>query len=137
MGGFTQDVLVFTNTTFIPCAITKAVADITLKTNGEHIIWARSAWAGSQRYPLHWGGDAANTNTAMAAELRGGLSFGLSGFAFWSHDIGGFVLRTPENLYARWAAFGLLSSHSRSHGAPPKRNARGVQPRILQLTVSG
>ena len=103
-----------------PLRYNKAVADITKQVNGENIIWARSAWAGSQRYPLHWGGDAANTNTAMAAELRGGLSFGLSGFAFWSHDIGGFVQKTPENLYARWAAFGLLSSHSRSHGAPPK-----------------
>ncbi|MVN23073.1 glycoside hydrolase family 31 protein [Mucilaginibacter arboris] len=103
-----------------PLRYNKAVADITRQVNGENIIWARSAWAGSQRYPLHWGGDAANTNTAMAAELRGGLSFGLSGFAFWSHDMGGFVLKSPENLYARWAAFGLLSSHSRSHGAPPK-----------------
>ncbi|MBK5271151.1 MAG: alpha-xylosidase, partial [Bacteroidia bacterium] len=74
-----------------PLRYNKAVADITKKINGENIIWARSAWAGSQRYPLHWGGDAANTNTAMAATLRGGLSFGLSGFAFWSHDIGGFV----------------------------------------------
>lgn len=103
-----------------PLRYNKAVAEITKQITGDNIIWARSAWAGSQRYPLHWGGDAANTNSAMAAELRGGLSFGLSGFAFWSHDIGGFVLRTPENLYARWAAFGLLSSHSRSHGAPPK-----------------
>lgn len=103
-----------------PLRYNKAVADITKEVNGENIIWARSAWAGSQRYPLHWGGDAANTNTAMAAELRGGLSFGLSGFSFWSHDMGGFVQKSPEDLYARWAAFGLLTSHSRSHGAPPK-----------------
>ena len=103
-----------------PLRYNKAVADITKQVNGENIIWARSTWAGSQRYPLHWGGDAANTNTAMAAELRGGLSFGLSGFSFWSHDIGGFVLKSPEDLYARWAAFGFLSSHTRSHGAPPK-----------------
>ncbi|MFD2162866.1 TIM-barrel domain-containing protein [Paradesertivirga mongoliensis] len=103
-----------------PLRYNKAVADITKQVNGENIIWARSTWAGSQRYPLHWGGDAANTNTAMAAELRAGLSFGLSGFAFWSHDIGGFVQSTPEDLYGRWAAFGFLSSHTRSHGAPPK-----------------
>jgi len=103
-----------------PLRYNKAVADITKQVNGENIIWARSTWAGSQRYPLHWGGDAANTNTAMAAELRAGLSFGLSGFSFWSHDIGGFVLKSPEDLYARWAAFGFLSSHTRSHGAPPK-----------------
>ncbi|QKJ29898.1 alpha-xylosidase [Mucilaginibacter mali] len=103
-----------------PLRYNKTVADITKKVTGDNIIWARSAWAGSQRYPLHWGGDAANTNTAMAAELRGGLSFGLSGFSFWSHDIGGFVRKSPENLYARWAAFGMLTSHSRAHGAPPK-----------------
>lgn len=103
-----------------PLRYNKAVADITKEVSGENIIWARSAWAGSQRYPLHWGGDAANTNTAMAAELRGGLSFGLSGFSFWSHDIGGFVMKTPEDLYRRWTAFGMLSSHTRAHGAPPK-----------------
>ncbi|WP_207765247.1 glycoside hydrolase family 31 protein [Solitalea longa] len=103
-----------------PLRYNKAVADITKQVNGENIIWARSAWAGSQRYPLHWGGDAENTNTGMAAELRGGLSFGLSGFAFWSHDIGGFVQKTPEDLYRRWAAFGFLTSHTRSHGMPPK-----------------
>ncbi len=102
-----------------PLRYNKAVADITKKVTGETIIWARSAWAGSQRYPLHWGGDAANTNTAMAAELRGGLSFGLSGFSFWSHDIGGFVNKKPEDLYRRWLPFGMLSSHTRSHGAPP------------------
>jgi len=103
-----------------PLRYNKAVADITKEVKGEQIMWARSAWAGSQRYPLHWGGDPANTNTAMAATLRGGLSFGLSGFSFWSHDIGGFVLKTPENIYRRWAAFGMLTSHTRSHGAPPK-----------------
>lgn len=102
-----------------PLRYNKAVADITKKITGETIIWARSAWAGSQRYPLHWGGDAANTNSAMAAELRGGLSFGLSGFSFWSHDIGGFVNKKPEDLYRRWLPFGMLSSHTRSHGAPP------------------
>ena len=56
----------------------------------------------------------------MQAELRGGLSLGLSGFTFWSHDIGGFTKRTPENLYRRWLPFGVLSSHTRCHGQPPK-----------------
>lgn len=103
-----------------PLRYNKAVADVTRKVSGENIIWARSAWAGSQRYPLHWGGDSENTDTGMEAELRGGLSFGLSGFSFWSHDIGGFVLKTPEELYRRWLPFGILTSHSRCHGAPPK-----------------
>jgi alpha-D-xyloside xylohydrolase len=103
-----------------PLRYNKAIADITKKETGENIIWARSAWAGSQRYPIHWGGDAENTSTGMLATLRGGLSFGLSGFAFWSHDIGGFVLKSPEDLYRRWTPFGFLTSHTRAHGAPPK-----------------
>jgi alpha-D-xyloside xylohydrolase len=103
-----------------PLRYNKAVADITKQITGDSIIWARSAWAGSQRYPLHWGGDAENTNSAMAAELRGGLSFGLSGFTYWSHDVGGFVERSPRSLYRRWMAFGVLTSHTRAHGAPPR-----------------
>ncbi len=103
-----------------PLRYNKAVADITRQISGDNIIWARSAWAGSQRYPLHWGGDAANTNSAMAATLRGGLSLGLCGFSFWSHDLGGFVRKPTEDLYLRWTAFGMLCSHTRAHGAPPK-----------------
>ena len=103
-----------------PLRYNKAVADITYRIGGEHIIWARSAWAGSQRYPIHWGGDAAAMDIGMAATLRGGLSLGLSGFSFWSHDIGGFAAPTPEELYRRWLPFGMLTSHSRCHGIPPK-----------------
>jgi alpha-D-xyloside xylohydrolase len=103
-----------------PLRYNKAVADITKQVTGESIIWSRSAWAGSQRYPLHWSGDAENTNSAMAAELRAGLSFGLSGFTYWSHDVGGFVDRSPRDLYRRWMAFGVLTSHVRAHGAPPR-----------------
>ncbi|MEH6406990.1 MAG: TIM-barrel domain-containing protein, partial [Leeuwenhoekiella sp.] len=102
-----------------PLRYNKAVAEITKKVTGNTIIWARSTWAGSQRYPLHWGGDAATTNTAMASTLRGGLSLGLSGFTFWSHDVGGFVTKSPEDLYRRWTPFGMLTSHVRSHGEPP------------------
>lgn len=102
-----------------PLRYNKAVAEITQKEKGYTLIWARSTWAGSQRYPLHWGGDAATSNTAMAATLRGGLSLGLSGFSFWSHDVGGFVTKSPEALYRRWTPFGMLSSHVRSHGEPP------------------
>ena len=103
-----------------PLRYNKAVADVTKEVTGENVIWARSAWAGSQRYPLHWGGDAENTDSAMAAELRGGLSFGLSGFTYWSHDVGGFVQRAPRDLYRRWMAWGVLTSHTRAHGAPPR-----------------
>jgi alpha-D-xyloside xylohydrolase len=103
-----------------PLRYNKAVAEITQKEKGYTLIWARSTWAGSQRYPLHWGGDAETNNGAIAATLRGGLSLGLSGFSFWSHDLGGFVTKSPENLYRRWTPFGMLTSHVRSHGEPPR-----------------
>lgn len=102
-----------------PVRYDMAVSEITKKLHNENIMWARAAWAGSQRYPLHWGGDAATTNTGLLGTLRAGLSFGLSGFSFWSHDMGGFVKATPEDLYCRWIPFGFLTSHTRAHGALP------------------
>lgn len=104
-----------------PVRYDMAVSEITKKLHNENIMWARAAWAGSQRYPLHWGGDAATTNTGLLGTLRAGLSFGLSGFSFWSHDMGGFVKATPEDLYCRWIPFGFLTSHTRAHGAPPTK----------------
>jgi alpha-D-xyloside xylohydrolase len=83
---------------------------------GEAVVFARSATTGSQRFPIHWGGDCWARYESMAESLRGGLSLGLSGFGFWSHDIGGFENTATADLYKRWVAFGLLSSHSRLHG---------------------
>lgn len=102
-----------------PLRYNKAVAEATERVTGDGVIFARSAWAGSQRYPLHWGGDAEVSDNAIAGTLRGGLSLGLCGFSFWSHFIGGFAYPTPPDLYLRWLAFGVLSSHARCHGAPP------------------
>ncbi|MEU5657147.1 alpha-xylosidase [Streptomyces sp. NPDC047737] len=83
---------------------------------GEAVLFARSATAGGQQYPVHWGGDCFASFTAMAESLRGGLSLSLSGFGFWSHDIGGFEGTPDPAVFKRWLAFGLLSSHSRLHG---------------------
>jgi len=88
---------------------------------GEAVVFARSATAGGQQFPVHWGGDCYATYESMAESLRGGLSLGLSGFGFWSHDIGGFEETAPAHLYKRWLAFGLLSSHSRLHGSKSYR----------------
>ena len=79
-------------------------------------LFARSATAGCQQFPVHWAGDPDANYSDMALSLRGGLSLCLSGFSFWSHDIGGFGGTPTPDLYKRWAAFGLLSTHSRLHG---------------------
>jgi alpha-D-xyloside xylohydrolase len=88
---------------------------------GQAVVFARSATAGCQQFPVHWGGDSTATFESMAETLRGGLSLGLSGFGFWSHDIGGFEQTATPDVYKRWCAFGLLSSHSRLHGSQSYR----------------
>ena len=110
----------FVEHNYYPLRYNKAAADVTKSVTGENIIWARSAWAGSQRFPLHWGGDAENSFGGMSSSLRGGLSLGLCGFSFWSHDIGGFVQGPSLELYRRWTPFGALTSHTRCHGMLPR-----------------
>ena len=83
---------------------------------GNACLFARSATVGGQKFPAHWGGDCLSTYSSMAESLRAGLSLGLAGFGFWSHDIGGFEAGCHPDIYKRWTQFGLLSSHSRYHG---------------------
>ena len=87
------------------------------KGEEEAVLFARSATVGGQQFPVHWGGDSTSQYISMAETLRGGLSLADSGFAYWSHDIGGFEDDGSADLYKRWVAFGLLSSHSRLHGS--------------------
>jgi len=88
---------------------------------GDAVLFARSATVGGQRMPVHWGGDSTSTYESMAETLRGGLSLAMSGFGFWSHDIGGFEGTPDAGVFKRWTAFGLLSSHSRFHGSSSYR----------------
>jgi len=102
----------------------RAAFEVTRAIYPDGIIWARSGWAGSQRYPVHWGGDAAATWDGLAATIRGGLQIGVSGFAFWSHDVPGFHSlpsfmndRPADDLYVRWTQVGVFTSHLRFHGS--------------------
>jgi len=102
----------------------RAAFEATREVYPDGIIWARSGWAGSQRYPVHWGGDAACTWDGLAATIRGGLQIGLSGFAFWSHDVPGFHSlpsfmndRPSDDLFVRWTQVGVFTSHLRFHGS--------------------
>jgi alpha-D-xyloside xylohydrolase len=88
---------------------------------GEAVLFARSATAGGQKFPVHWGGDCWSDYESMAESLRGGLSLTMSGFGYWSHDIGGFESTSTPDVYKRWCAFGLLSTHSRLHGSSSYR----------------
>ena len=97
----------------------EVVYDVLKEKKGEDqaVLFARSATVGGQKFPVHWGGDCTSDYPSMAESLRAGLSFGMSGFGYWSHDIGGFETGCTPDLYKRWTQFGLLSSHSRYHGS--------------------
>jgi alpha-D-xyloside xylohydrolase len=99
-----------------PLLYNRAVAEVTRAERGEDIIWARSTWAGSQRYPLHWGGDSTANWDNLGPQIAGGLSLGLCGFSFWSQDIGGFLGEPEPELLIRWMQAGLFLSHARIHG---------------------
>ena len=101
----------------------KTVYDVLVSCKGkeEAILFARSATVGGQKFPVHWGGDCWSDYESMEESLRGGLSLTMSGFGYWSHDIGGFESTSTPDVYKRWAAFGLLSTHSRLHGSTSYR----------------
>lgn len=101
----------------------EAVFDLLKRKKGEKeaVLFARSATAGGQKFPVHWGGDCWSDYESMEESMRGGLSLTMSGFGYWSHDIGGFESTSTPDVYKRWCAFGLLSSHSRLHGSTSYR----------------
>ena len=103
-----------------PLLYNRAVFEVTQEEKGYGAVWGRSAFAGSQQYPLVWSGDPAADFQSLASTIRGGLSAGLSGLPFWSNDIGGYRGTPSAELYIRWAQFGLFCSHSRMHGDSPR-----------------
>jgi len=122
-----------------PLLYQRAVFETTKEVHGYGLIWGRSGYAGSQRYPVHWGGDPGCTFADMAASLRGALSWILSGAAFASFDIGGFfgipTLTDPPSpeLYVRWAQMGLLFSHARAHGHTAPREPWAYSESALRI----
>jgi len=101
---------------------------------GGAVVFARSATVGGHRFPVHWGGDSTSTFVSMAESLRGGLSLVFGGFAYWSHDIGGFEGSPDPAVFKRWLAFGLLSSHSRLHGSDSYRVPWAFDEEAVEVT---
>lgn len=97
------------------------VYDITCEVNRHGMVWGRSGSAGMQKYPVCWSGDPRSCYEGMAGTLKGGLSIGISGVPFWSHDIGGFYGNVSEEVFVRWVQFGVFSSHSRLHGTTTRQ----------------
>ncbi|WP_334152887.1 alpha-xylosidase [Microbacterium sp.] len=113
-------------------AVFEVLTDV--RGEGDAVLFARSATAGGQSMPVHWGGDSTSTFASMAETLRGGLSLALTGFAFWSHDIGGFEGTPDAAVFKRWTAFGLLGSHSRFHGSSSYRVPWAFDEEAVEVT---
>jgi alpha-D-xyloside xylohydrolase len=103
-----------------PLLYNRAVFEAIREEKGSASVWARSAFAGSQQYPVVWSGDPAADFESLACTIRGGLSAGLSGLPFWSSDTGGYRGMPSPELYVRWAQFGFFCSHIRMHGDSPR-----------------
>ena len=103
-----------------PFLYNRVVHETTRQVTGDSLVWARAAYAGSQRFGVHWGGDSVSRWADLANGLSGGLSLSLCGFPFWSQDIGGFAGTPSPRLYVRWAQVGLLMTHARAHGTTPR-----------------
>ena len=117
-----------------PLLYDRAVFEATAEATGEGIIWARSAYAGSQRYPVHWSGDNSSTFHDLYCSLRGGLSLGVCGFTFWAQDCGGFTGTPSDKLYIRFTQACILNSHIRYHGGPPRyREPWNYEPETQNL----
>jgi alpha-D-xyloside xylohydrolase len=125
-----------------PLLYNRAVYEVTQQERGYGLVWSRSGTAGNQRYPVCWSGDPAADFDSLAFTVRGGLSAGMSGIPFWSNDIGAYRGTPSEELYIRWAQFGLFCSHSRMHGDSPREpwafgeRALGIVRKMIALRYS-
>lgn len=99
-----------------PLLYNDVVAAATEQVTGDRVVWGRSSYLGGHRHVAQWGGDTPATWDGMAASLRGGLSYSLSGYSFWAHDVGGYDGRPSPRLFRRWAQWGVVSPLTRLHG---------------------
>lgn len=104
-----------------------------LEAEGEENILSlvRCAWAGSQRYgALVWTGDVASDFAILKNQVTAGMNMGLSGFPWWTTDIGGFhggniYSEEFKECFIRWFQFGAFCPVFRLHGF---REPRVVEP---------
>jgi alpha-D-xyloside xylohydrolase len=92
--------------------------------NKRVVILSRSAYTGQQRNgSISWSGDISGNWETLRRQIPAGLSFGISGFPYWTTDIGGFF--RPKDQYSsaeyhelliRWFQFGAFCPIFRIHG---------------------
>jgi alpha-glucosidase len=83
-------------------------------------IYARSVWAGSQRFPAIFLGDQQPTFKNIQNTLRAGLNMSLLGFAHWTVDVFGLDGKTTPEIHQRYAQWALLVPIARYFWRPPE-----------------
>ena len=84
------------------------------------VLLTRSGWHGSQKHSVIWAGDQSSDfslNSGMHTALIAGQTSGLSGFPYWSSDIGGYFGDPTDEVYMRWTQFSAFSPIMMIHGA--------------------
>jgi alpha-D-xyloside xylohydrolase len=114
-------------TNIFPLAHTGGVQEHWKQANPEKRVFllTRSAFLGQQRNGATvWSGDVYSTWWALRHQVAAGLNFALSGYPYWTTDIGGYhqpydgAANDPayQELYARWFEFGAFCPVFRTHG---------------------
>ena len=91
--------------------------EVISKKNG--VLFGRSAWSGSQKYPGIWAGDQTADFcpwTGMGSVVIAGQAAALSGFPFWTSDIGGYFSSPTAECFIRWAQFSAFCPWMQIHG---------------------
>jgi len=117
-------------TNVFPLLHTSGIQQHWLETTKEKRVFllTRSAFLGQQRVGATvWSGDVYSTYWGLQHQVAAGLNFALSGYPYWTTDIGGYwpayegAIQDPayQELYARWFEFGAFCPIFRSHGHRP------------------
>lgn len=92
-------------------------------------LLTRSAFLGQQRVGAAvWSGDVYGSYWGLRHQVAAGLNFALSGYPYWTTDIGGYwpphdnPVEDPkfQELYARWFEYGTFCPIFRTHGHRPQ-----------------
>jgi alpha-D-xyloside xylohydrolase len=117
-------------TNVFPLLHTLGVQDHWKKTTESKRVFllTRSAFLGQQRVGATvWSGDVFTSYWALSHQVPAGLNFALSGYPYWTTDIGGYWPAFPgaieqpayQELYTRWFEFGAFCPIFRTHGHRP------------------
>lgn len=87
--------------------------------NRRPLIYGRSVWAGSQRYPALFLGDQKPNFRNIRRTMRAGLNMSLMGFAYWTADIFGLGGKTTPETHIRYAQWALFNPIARYFWRPP------------------